>query len=542
MRVRGRWSAAPRAEGHQLTGVTIAGASLTVSHDPGGRVDAAGDHTYTWDALGRLLAVHDAAGNHLEGYAYTVDGRLAATIDASGAFTSQLLWEGGELAAAYTATLAVVPATQPGTSNLTTSYVYTPLWEAAWGPGPRRLLEWWHADEPGPRILIEDARRSVAAITEPGEDTISHRLDYGPDGALTVRDSAGQLICQDGATPCQPPAGLPFAFGSTWRSPTTGLSWMGHRWMSPTLHQFLGPDPLGYIDAFDPYAYAAFDPINGWDPWGQANQGFADRDTGWVGAAWNAWGFMQGIAPPGVDMLLEALVDPPLDKDLRADFVDGKRSGAIAGVLASGVAVNAGVAAQNTLPAAGAACAAGGVETGGLACAPMAIPMGGVAVAVAGAAGVGYYGAKLEGMRPAEPLQMSAGGGSGGAGSGASSPTGASKQLASPVDSTLSSTARVSGSAPHKSGSTLLGHSLQKHGTRNPRTWAGGVSGPPSTCHAQADRHLRDIIEGPGAFQRITNRRGITFLEKRLPDGRGLRLNLGRFNQNAPRAIRIARR
>ena len=417
------WSAAPRAEGHQLTAVTLADETWPIAHDPGGRVEAAGDHHYTWDALGRLLAVHDAAGSYLEGYAYTVDGRLAATLDPSGAFSSQLLWEGGELVAEYTANLAVLPSTEQGTSDLTQGYVYTPLWEAAWGPGPKRLLEWWSADEPAPRLTSEDARRSVAGFTQPGEATLSHLLDYGPDGALTVRDSAGQILCHDAATPCANPAGLPFGFGSAWRSSTTGLSWMGHRWMSPSLHQLLGPDPLGYIDAFDPYAYAAFDPINGWDPWGLANQGFADRDTGWTGAAWRGWGFMQGVAPPGVDMALEWMVASPIDENLRADYLDGKRSGAMAGVVASGATAQLGLAAESTLPAAGAACAAGGAETGGLACAGLAVPAVGVGAVVVGTAGVGYYSAKLAGIGPAQPMQMSSGGGTGGAGGPGASPS-----------------------------------------------------------------------------------------------------------------------
>ncbi|MNW15769.1 hypothetical protein [Stenotrophomonas maltophilia] len=46
----------------------------------------------------------------------------------------------------------------------------------------------------------------------------------------------------------------------------------------------------------------------------------------------------------------------------------------------------------------------------------------------------------------------------------------------------------------------------------------------------QAMRHLREVARAPGEFKPVTNKDGITFLEKKLPDGRGVRLNMdGRF-------------
>lgn len=74
-------------------------------------------------------------------------------------------------------------------------------------------------------------------------------------------------------------------------------------------------------------------------------------------------------------------------------------------------------------------------------------------------------------------------------------------------------------------GTTRLGHALSKHAGRNPALW-GKVGGNPSTWHEQAVRHFDEIVKGPGEFQRITNGQGTAFLEKMLPDGRGLRLQL----------------
>ncbi|SFW84690.1 hypothetical protein [Pseudomonas sp. NFACC04-2] len=46
------------------------------------------------------------------------------------------------------------------------------------------------------------------------------------------------------------------------------------------------------------------------------------------------------------------------------------------------------------------------------------------------------------------------------------------------------------------------------------------------TWNEQAMNHLREIARAPGEFKPITTDKGIPFLEKRLPDGRGIRLNM----------------
>ena len=74
-------------------------------------------------------------------------------------------------------------------------------------------------------------------------------------------------------------------------------------------------------------------------------------------------------------------------------------------------------------------------------------------------------------------------------------------------------------------GSTVLAHALAKHAGRNPQLW-GKMTGSMTTWHGQAMRHFREIIRGPGAFQRVATDGRLQFLEKRLPDGRGIRLNL----------------
>jgi RHS repeat-associated protein len=76
----------------------------------------------------------------------------------------------------------------------------------------------------------------------------------------------------------------------------------------------------------------------------------------------------------------------------------------------------------------------------------------------------------------------------------------------------------------HKGGETVVAHSLRKHASdgkdRNPDIWGGKVKGNSASVNAQAEQHLREILDGPGEF--VQNGK---FLEKKLPDGRGVRLN-----------------
>ncbi len=73
-------------------------------------------------------------------------------------------------------------------------------------------------------------------------------------------------------------------------------------------------------------------------------------------------------------------------------------------------------------------------------------------------------------------------------------------------------------------GSTAIGHALSKHAGRNPQI-CGRMSGAMKTWNAQAMTHFREIVRAPGEFQEKAYD-GLKFLEKRLEDGRGVRLNM----------------
>ena len=72
---------------------------------------------------------------------------------------------------------------------------------------------------------------------------------------------------------------------------------------------------------------------------------------------------------------------------------------------------------------------------------------------------------------------------------------------------------------------TRLAHALSKHSGRHPEIW-GSVEGPSHTWHVQAIKHFNDICYASGEFKEVVDpKTGLKWIEKRLEDGRGIRLN-----------------
>ena len=258
-----RWQTPSRLSGYRLQSVSLDGTLFPISHDRSARVRQDGRFEYTYDARSRLVSARRPGLNGLpnvsaETYLYDGLGRLAAVVSETGQY-SRFVYDGTQMIAA---------ADQDGRL----------LWEAAWGPGLDRLIEFRrNADV---LIPILDHRNSPVATFNVIKRQLTSLSTYDTFGRLTRLTDAEQAACREnGANVCASP--LPFAFTTAFRSALTGLSYMRARWYSPQLLQFMTPDKAGYIDSFNPYAYAAFDPVNRWDPAGYSSEGFSENLSTW---------------------------------------------------------------------------------------------------------------------------------------------------------------------------------------------------------------------------------------------------------------------
>jgi RHS repeat-associated protein len=250
----------PRGPGHRLTEVGNDGVAVTVDHDATGRVvEVDPGYTCEYDPDERLMAVRDSGtGDVVERYAYDADGRLAATYNGNG-LTQRFAWDGAQMVAARNGN---------GVAK----------WDAVWGTLDQ-LLSWRdlaaHPVGDVAVLPITDHRGSIVGAVESDASgtTLLAGADYTPMGRVATLDPTDDdaETCREEGNPgtrCAHPGGMPFGFAGAWRSEATGLVYMRFRWYSPTLAQFLTPDPMGEVDSWNLYAYVGGDPINRWDPWG----------------------------------------------------------------------------------------------------------------------------------------------------------------------------------------------------------------------------------------------------------------------------------
>jgi RHS repeat-associated protein len=254
-----RWQATNL--GHQQKTVTVDGQARALQYDGEGRLSSEGGahqqpRSYEYDTRGALAVVRSHARRVVEAYAYDDAGRMVATFQGGRHPEETFAYDGVQMVASY----------QKG---------QRPTWEAAWGPGVDRLLEWRDSEERRDYAPLVDYRGSVVAAWDEGEGRVRETAEYNPEGRLTLRDAQESVKCAEGSGAsrrvCRAPVGMPFGFQSAWRSQESGLVYMRNRWYSTELGVFISPDALGYVDSFNPYAYAAFDPVNGRDPFGLRN-------------------------------------------------------------------------------------------------------------------------------------------------------------------------------------------------------------------------------------------------------------------------------
>jgi RHS repeat-associated protein len=244
------WEKQLLSAGQRMDRVFVDGGSIDLAYDDAGQMTSDEVFDYHYNPAGRLVAATDPSNGALvEGYLYDANGGLTAVVSPSS--VQEFHRVDDQIVAAYTE------------NDLD--------WQAVWGPGVDNLLEWRDRDGSSDYIPLVDHRNSVVGAWDMMAGSLTEVADYTAQGRLTLRDELEQPTCAEEGNPgtlCDSPGGMPFAFNSRWRSPRTGLVNMRARWYSPKLGQFTSHDPLGYVDTQNLYAFAAFDPINGWDPFG----------------------------------------------------------------------------------------------------------------------------------------------------------------------------------------------------------------------------------------------------------------------------------
>jgi RHS repeat-associated protein len=227
--------------GHRIRSVTRTRNGTTTTtrfdYDGDGRRREDGRNEYVYDAMGRVVEVHDRSGGRRARLEYDPAGRVRERT--VGGTTERLVALGAE-------TIQVDDANgTPRRQRALGDAVGRPVAESD------GTTTWAHHD---PRGSL------VAASDEQG--VTSQRYDYGAFGVPTV-------YAPDGTT-TQSASGAAMAprFAGHDLLGDTGLYPTPRRLYDPATGRFTARDPNGHLDTASPYPYAANDPVNNVDPRG----------------------------------------------------------------------------------------------------------------------------------------------------------------------------------------------------------------------------------------------------------------------------------
>ena len=217
---------------HELASVD----GVAVSYDDAGNLRQLGARSYTYDAYRRLVSVTEG-GNVTARFAYDALGRLLSRDVGAGPVRCAYL--GNELL-------------QETSASGIVQYV----------PGPSLDRPLIRNTSAGSLLLGYDSMGSLIVACDPG-GAVLERYRYGVFGGPEILDPSGTTV-----RPASSFGVAPRFLGRPWVA-SCGLYDFRDRWYDPSLLVFLQPDPILFGDAWSPYPFCGFNPVNFHDPYGR---------------------------------------------------------------------------------------------------------------------------------------------------------------------------------------------------------------------------------------------------------------------------------
>jgi RHS repeat-associated protein len=195
---------------------------------------------YAYDTLNRLTGVSRLVPGTGTvpgtGFSCTYDGEGKRITTTEGGVTTTYLYDG------------LLPVLERQGSSTTVN-----VWGLSLGGGIGGLLA--RVTPSGALYPLYDGSGNILAWTDSTGAVIS----------TTAYTAFGEVVGQSGTTQA-------VGFSTKSFSSTTGLSYFGARYYSPSLARWLTPDPLGMVDGPNVYSYVRNNPVNRFDPFGLSTE------------------------------------------------------------------------------------------------------------------------------------------------------------------------------------------------------------------------------------------------------------------------------